>query len=215
MKRLDDSSLIALIKQNGNIGLDTMYRQYRDEFLSWGRGYFKADDYRLNDIYTDTCIAACHNVVSGKYSAIANTKFKSYLFEIAKNKHMNQVRSMKTDPLSKTVGDIFGSYEMKIEKADTSTVPESLPHYNKFVDEKDSEDIRRSKEAIVKDVVFNEMTEPCSKLFRYIYYENRKGKEIADLMSYSNADTVKSMALSGRKKLADTLYGKFRNAGLI
>ena len=68
MRRLDDSRLIALIRAGGDAGLEAMYLQYRDEFMGWGRRFLKADEDELISVYTDTCIAACENVRSGKYA---------------------------------------------------------------------------------------------------------------------------------------------------
>ena len=84
-----------------------------------------------------------------------------------------------------------------------------------FEEGMDSDEVRMTKNGIVRDVVFNEMTEPCLSLFRYIYYEHRKGKDVAELMSYKNADTVKSQTARCRKKLGEVLRVKFKNAGLI
>lgn len=199
MRRLDDSRLIALIRTGGDAGLEAMYLQYRDEFLGWGRRFLKADEDELASVYTDTCIAACENVRSGKYAAAGNVKFRSYLFQIARNKHLNLQRSRKNDPLARTVEDIFGKNERGIDREE----------------DMDSDEVRMTKNGIVRDVVFNEMTEPCLSLFRYIYYEHRKGKDVAELMSYKNADTVKSQTARCRKKLGEVLRVKFKNAGLI
>lgn len=188
-----------MIRTGGDAGLEAMYLQYRDEFLGWGRRFLKADEDELISVYTDTCIAACENVRSGKYAAAGNVKFRSYLFQIARNKHLNLQRSRKNDPLARTVEDIFGKNERGIDREE----------------DMDSDEVRMTKNGIVRDVVFNEMTEPCLSLFRYIYYEHRKGKDVAELMSYKNADTVKSQTARCRKKLGEVLRVKFKNAGLI
>lgn len=188
-----------MIMAGGDAGLEAMYLQYRDEFLGWGRRFLKADEDELISVYTDTCIAACENVRSGKYAAAGNVKFRSYLFQIARNKHLNLQRSRKNDPLARTVEDIFGKNERGIDREE----------------DMDSDEVRMTKNGIVRDVVFNEMTEPCLSLFRYIYYEHRKGKDVAELMSYKNADTVKSQTARCRKKLGEVLRVKFKNAGLI
>ena len=188
MGRLDDSRLIALIKAGGDAGLEAMYRQYRDEFLGWGKRFLKADEDELTSVYTDTCIAACENVRSGKYAATGNVKFGTYLFQIARNKHLNLQRSRKNDPLARTVEDILGKNERGIDREeDGGAVPDSdIPDV--FEEGMDSDEVRMTKNGIVRDVVFNEMTEPCLSLFRYIYYEHRKGKDVAEMMSYKNAD---------------------------
>ena len=72
-----------MIRAGGDAGLEAMYLQYRDEFMGWGRRFLKADEDELISVYTDTCIAACENVRSGKYAAAGNVKFRSYLFQIA------------------------------------------------------------------------------------------------------------------------------------
>ena len=51
MRRLDDSRLIALIRTGGDVGLEAMYLQYRDEFLGWGRRFLKADEDELVSVY--------------------------------------------------------------------------------------------------------------------------------------------------------------------
>ena len=141
MRRLDDSRLIALIRTGGDAGLEAMYLQYRDEFMGWGRRFLKADEDELISVYTDTCIAACENVRSRKYAAAGNVKFRSYLFQIARNKHLNLQRSRKNDPLARTVEDIFGKNERGIDREeDGGAVSDSgLPDV--FEEDMDSDEV--------------------------------------------------------------------------
>ena len=49
------------------------------------------------------------------------------------------------------------------------------------------------------------MKEPCKSILKYYYYENLSMAQIAELMKYKNADTVKSQKLRCIKYLEDSL----------
>lgn len=216
MRRLDDSGLVALINKQCEKGLDVMYRQYRGEFLNWGRSYFRtSDNHVLIDLYTDSCLSAYDNVRSGKYRLTENAGFKSYLFKIAVFKFKNRARGLANDPIANSVADFFEKFEKKINNADARTVPEMFPQYEKIVDDNEIDETRKHKVKIVREVVFCKMTEPCKSLLKYIYYDKLTGKDITALMPYKNTDTVKSQALRCRRKLAEVLNRKFKDEGLL
>lgn len=79
----------------------------------------------------------------------------------------------------------------------------------------DEQDVEQRKRTIVKDVVFNLITEPCRSIFRYIYYEKMSCSMVADRMSYSGPDTVKTISSRCRGKLRTVLTERFRKSDLI
>ena len=153
MRRLDDSRLIALIRAGGDAGLEAMYLQYRDEFMGWGRRFLKADEDELTSVYTDTCIAACENVRSGKYAAAGNVKFRSYLFQIARNKHLNLQRSRKNDPLARTVEDIFGKNERGIDREEDGDAVSDSGLPDVFEEGMDSDEVRSLVDGLEKRIL--------------------------------------------------------------
>ena len=207
MNGLSDKDLVSGIRAGDDRMKSAMYLRYRDEFVRWAAGNIgMTDSGEALTLYTDACVAAWDRISSGKYELRQGVTFKTYLFQIAKYKRFNAVRQRTPEM------ENIDRYELAGKKQDN---PEYQSPDIFLTGNADEQDVERRKRAIVKDVVFNLMTEPCRSIFRYIYYEKMSCSMVADRMSYSGPDTVKTISSRCRGKLRTVLTERFRKSDLI
>ena len=207
MKKLNDVEIVAGIRSGDDSVKSAMYLQYRDEFVRWALGNMKVTDTaEALTLYTDACVAAWDKISSGGYVLRPGVTFKTYLFQIAKYMVFNAGRKRK-----------FPMEEM--DKYETAARKNDSPEYQTpdifLTGTADELDMEHKKRMIVKDVIFNHTAEPCRSIFRYIYYEKMSCSMVADRMSYSGPDTVKTISSRCRGKLRTVLTERFRKSDLI
>ena len=204
MKKILEQELVAGIRKNDPAAKETMYRMYRDEFIGWSFKTLNMNDKdRALSIYTDACVSSWSNIVSGKYEFRPGVTFKTYLFSVAANIWRNHLRAEGRQPLKTDLENI------ELPEDSAWQAPDSL------LEPVESEDMEEKKRKIVRDVVFNHMTEPCTSIFRYVYYEKLKYRDIARKMSYSTERVVITQASRCRKKLEVALKDRFKESGLL
>ncbi len=101
---------IRNIIEGGEETLKAMYRDYRNEFLSWAKRNNNGSEEDAEDIFQDAIIVFYKNVVKGKITHLESS-IKSYLFGICKNmfmSHHSQKRKMvlvedMNDPLLQNI----------------------------------------------------------------------------------------------------------------
>ena len=207
MNGLSDKDLVSGIRAGDDRMKSAMYLRYRDEFVRWAAGNIgMTDSGEALTLYTDACVAAWDRISDGKYELRQGTTFKTYLFQIAKYKRFNAVRQRTPEM------ENIDMYELAGKKQDN---PEYQSPDIFLTGNADEQDVEQRKRTIVKDVVFNLITEPCRSIFRYIYYEKMSCSMVADRMSYSGPDTVKTISSRCRGKLRTVLTERFRKSDLI
>lgn len=210
MKRLEDGELVARIRENDEQAKEIMYRQYREEFLGWAfKSMFGITADEALAVYADACVAVWDNVARRKYELIQGASFKTYLFRVAMNIWMNMSRRKR-----RTVAGT-GPEMLSIDSFPDSDDPVNAApdiFITSILGEKDDYELKKE---IVRDVVFNVMTDPCQSIFRYVYYKKLNCSEIAERMSYKGPRTVITLANRCRRKLAAVLNDRFKKTGLI
>lgn len=199
MKTISDRELAAILRSGDrDMAITVLYRQFRDDFFGfirkkWGR--LSTDEVSM--LFTDTCLSVFDNVASGRYELRPEACFETYLFEVGKRKMLKLWRD-------ETLPD---------KKDKTSRVARFMPfsdyfsgqsRKDKFLNSADDDDDRYWTETqydILRELVFQELEEPCGSILRYVYYEAKSGTEIAEKMSYSGADVVKTQKYRCMKKL--------------
>jgi len=78
----------------------------------------------------------------------------------------------------------------------------------------EADDIEVERNQVIQSVV-DRMGEPCATLLDKFYWEKLSGEEIAKLMNYNNADTVKTQKWKCMQKLKVTLTSAFKNLNLM
>lgn len=207
MNGLSDKDLVSGIRAGDDRMKSAMYLRYRDEFVRWAAGNIgMTDSGEALTLYTDACVAAWDKISDGRYELKVGATFKTYLFQIAKYMSFNAGRKRKFQT------EEIDRYEAIWKKHDNPEYQAPDIFLTSTIDE---QEVEQKKRTIVKDVVFNLMTEPCRSIFRYIYYEKMSCSMVADRMSYSGPDTVKTISSRCRGKLRTVLTERFRKSDLI
>lgn len=210
MKRLDDRELVARIRGNDEAAREIMYRQYREEFLGWAfKSMFGITADEALSVYADACVAVWDNVARRKYELIPGASFKTYLFRVAMNIWMNQSRR-KRKAVAGTGPEMLSIDNFPDSDDPGNAAPDIF--ITSILGEKDDYELKKE---IVRDVVFNVITDPCQSIFRYVYYKKMNCSEIAERMSYKSPRTVITLANRCRRKLAAVLNDRFKKSGLI
>lgn len=210
MKRLEDRELVARIRENDEQAKEIMYRQYREEYLGWAlKSMFGITEDEALTVYADACVAVWDNVIRRKYELIPGASFKTYLFRVAMNIWMNKCRKERKSATGNNP-EILSIDNFP----DSDNLGNAAPDIfiTSILGEKDDYELKKE---IVRDVVFNVMTDPCQSIFRYVYYKKMNCSEIAERMSYKGPRTVITLANRCRRKLAAVLNDRFKKSGLI
>lgn len=157
-----------------NSAMDDIYRSFRGGFLSFAHSSLglKWDD--ASDLFQDAVICLMQNVQRGKLTALENHKVGAYLYTAGKYIRNNRLRKAH---LPLVVWD---------SESDCAKIIENLP---------ETEDDSQEKEKrlqVVLEIVRN-IPHPCSTLLEMQFFQKRKQSEIAIVMGYESADSVKTM----------------------
>ncbi len=160
-----------------------IYRKYRDSFNSWTAKYYSCDQQTASDCFQDAVIVLMNNAKSGKLKQL-DSGLKTYLFSVGKNILLKKYSLQRSEIAFEeiTVGN---------DAQDLYDYEELFDYNNKLIDK-------------VAELTVD-MKEPCKSILKYYYYENLSMAQIAELMKYKNADTVKSQKLRCIKYLEGSL----------
>ena len=173
--------LLTEIKNGNEEALLSLYKTYRNEFISWASNTYQLSKDDAKDIFQDVIIAFYENIKSGQLTSISGS-VKTYLFAIGKFKTIN---FLKKSHKSVTFSDF-----------DLLRVIE--PSENVIMDKEENE--------FIKDTVkkyLNEQCEDCKKVLELYYFKEMDMKTIASEMGYKNADVAKKKKYECFKKLAE------------
>ena len=150
--------LVKAVQANNETVLEQLYHQ----------NYFKTESYILKnngtmpqakDIYQEAFITMWQNVKEGKFTPSNETALQGYLYQIAKFKWMDHLRSAHY----KQTGSLSDVFELK----DTST---DMPH------EMDLEQQERRAKGMQ---AFKKLGKECKELLEVFYFEKKSLREIA------------------------------------
>lgn len=144
--------------------LDKIYLEVKPKFISFARRQFPQFDLEeIEDVYQDTIIVFYQNIKRGILKEI-NSSISAYLIQIGKIKLIQLHESKKKD---------LGIKE----------------HF--LVNEINNEEYDYKIENAVK-FIYSKMTDACKQILNLFYFEKKSMDEIALILDYKNADTVKS-----------------------
>lgn len=118
---------------------------------------------QAKDIYQEAFIALWRNVQLDKFTPTGDGAINAYLFQIAKNKWLDHLRSAT---INKTVSLKENHHEVM-----------TFEEYN----DKDTERINSIKEN------FKQLGDNCKELLTRFYYKKQSLKEIADVLEWTEA----------------------------
>lgn len=181
------SDVLERLRKNPNEVLVEFYKIYRKEFLSWAFKSFGASKADALDCFQDAMIVFYRNVLDGKISELVSSE-KTYLFSIGKNlllrKFKKASREVHLDNQNDGIQDITDIEFSELFQGNTLE--------NRIAD-------------IVKT-----MRDPCKSILRYFYFRGFTMEEIAEEMSYKNAQTVKAQKVRCIKDIQSLVNRKMR-----
>lgn len=152
----------VLIKQNDATTLKILYKT---NFAKVKRYVLKnsGDEQQAKDVYQEAFVAMWRNIKDDKFSSESETAINGYLFQIAKYKWLDYVRSVKYKNTT------FINREIEYDEPDT-----------------DENEIQNKKIKLIMDSI-NQLGERCQLLLKLFYFERKSFKEIAEIMAMDEA----------------------------
>ena len=190
---MTEKEYIRRFTLNDQSAMAAFYDQAYPRFVAYFRKkYSKSEDYSM-DLFHDSYMSMYDNILCGKLtSSNLTSSLFQYLLGIA-------IRKMQAGDRKTHEFDKVPIYHAGAE--DEITLDTKVQ--KKLIDEADAEESERKQEEL-KDFVeraVSELIPPCNELLRRFYWDRLSGNEIAAVMNYSNADSVKTQKNKCMKKL--------------
>lgn len=180
---------IEAIRSGDNTYITTIYRDYRQPFISWIKNEFNCSEDDAIEFFQTAVVILYDNIISGKLTEL-NSNIKTYLFSIGKNKAHEWLRHKQKQ--SSSVDDLLIQY-----------IHDDAPD----TDEAEFADNLRKVETGM-----NALGEPCRTLLQLFYYYKASMREICEKLEYKNEDTAKNQKYKCLKRL-QALCGGEKNIG--
>lgn len=163
-KQLARMNVIQKIKAGDLAELDKIYLEIKPKFISYARRYFSSLNIEdIEDVYQDTIIVFYQNIKRGVLTEITSS-LSAYIIQIGKIKLIQHLE--------------FNAKNNALE--------------SKLLDKELHQDEYNHKIDKAVKFIFSKMTDACKQILHLFYYEKRSMDEIALMLNYKNADTVKS-----------------------
>ncbi len=177
--------VIQQIKSGNLEPLDKIYLEHKSAFITYARANFSQLPFEtVEDSYQDTIIDVYKSITSERLTSIEYS-FKNYIFHIGKTKLIRAVeleRKQRTVNISATDDTLI--YE--------STIDDNIHDVDKII-----------------SFVFSNASSACQQILKMFYYEKKSMSEIAQVLGYSNADTVKAKKNRCLNQLVSKAAGVF------
>lgn len=203
---MTDQDILQLIKEDNNKVITQVYMKYHDEFIRFVRkGY---PHFRINyaeDAFSECLHTLYQNVQLGKL-VILSCDLKTYLFQIGKNKVVDEIRRERRD------SEIL----VKYKSAENKVVykKNQKPIQNETIDETEELEIQNKKVKLLHETI-KQLTDPCKRLLNLFWFEMKSDKDIIELTNYKSTDTIKNQRSRCMKTLKDKYLSKCVKENLI
>lgn len=172
----------VLIKKNDAATLKNLYKS---NFAKVRRYVLRnsGDEQAAKDVYQEAFVAMWINIKNDKFYAESENAINGYLFQIAKYKWLDQVRSLKYKNTT------FINREIEFEAPNTAEA-----------------ELENKRIGIIMDSI-EKLGERCQLLLKLFYFERRPYREIADIMAMDEASArnAKYRCQEQLKKLTQTI----------
>ena len=160
--------VIQQIKKGDLEPLDKIYIEHKSQFIDYARINFRQlSTETIEDVYQDTIIDVYKSIVAERLTTIEYS-FKSYIF------HIGKIKLIK-----------FADHQRCHASSELTNVQDKY-----LYNETENNNWREVEKAI--EYVFANTSDACKKILTLFYFEKKSMREIALLLNYSNADTVKA-----------------------
>ncbi len=156
------ANLIERIRSGDNKAMETIYFEYRDEFVGWSTRKFSINEDDALDHYQDVLTIFFEKIMNGDFTELESS-IKTFLFGIGKNKIRQQ----------------FDKQTRRSQHLD-----QMKEHYQ-FLGEEDGANIFEKAYDVTMDAL-KSIGEPCLSILRLFYFEKKSMTEIAQTMGHKS-----------------------------
>ena len=184
---MTDAQIVMSIMQNDSRGWRYICRNMKQGFaaiLARTFSFGRTADADIEDIFQDSCIVLMQKVKEGKFAITGENSVFKFLVKIGINNACNFIR--KHRPLT---------------SKEEVTVTLNLHDDNQDVELSVDEQQQAQDEFL--DRAFDSLPDTCKAIFKKFYWERKSMDEIADIIGYNTADSVKSKKSNCMKKFKD------------
>lgn len=169
-----------------NRALNDIYSSFRSGFIAYARSALALNFDDAQDLFQESCILLLTKVRKGEIKEeLANPQVGTYLKTTGKLLNANRCRK-------RGIPTVHDGPDIPDEESDCSEEEQRMQ--------------------AVRDVV-TEIPDPCSTLLELQYFQQKKQAEIAKVMGYGSADTVKTMSSRCRGKVKVLIKQRFKELG--
>lgn len=157
------------IRNGDHSQIETIYNNYRSEFISWIVKLYHCNTDDAGEIYHYAVITFYENVISNKLKVLDCT-VKTYLFAIGRKKYLETLKSQR-----------------KFDQNCSESALVNLPDVQKtdaLIKEQRLDCVERAME---------KLGEPGRTILELYYYHGKSMEEIAELLHYKNSATAKNL----------------------
>lgn len=173
---MDEITVIDKICSGDREVLNTIYREYRSEFISWVVRQYNCSQEEAKDVYQTSVLILYENIVSRKLTTLTSS-VKTYLFSIGKNK----IREYKKG-------------QNRLISEPNETMFETAP------DETEQQELLEEQLKVAAQSL-EELGNPCAQVLKHFYYDRLSMEEIAEKLNYKNKETAKNLKHKCLKRL--------------
>ena len=182
-----------------NQDLNRFLSDERGRVLSYLRKQFSVSDDDLDDIFQESSMALFLNVRDGKLSTLTSS-LGTYFMKVCINQTLKFLgKNSKTMPLFD---------DRRITNSDFVRDDKIAELYGACIDAEEEEKKTRM-ELLVNNIIAS-MTETCKNILHGYYWDDFSTSTIADMLNFSDANSVKAQKYKCVKKFRDK-YNELKN----
>ena len=184
---MTDAQIVMSIMQNDSRGWRYICRNMKQGFaaiLARTFSFGRTADADIEDIFQDSCIVLMQKVKEGKFAITGENSVFKFLVKIGINNACNFIRKHRS-----------------LTSKEEMTVTLNLHDDNQDVELSVDEQQQAQDEFL--DRAFDSLPDTCKAIFKKFYWERKSMDEIADIIGYNTADSVKSKKSNCMKKFKD------------
>ncbi len=167
--------------------------------FSFLRNRYSISDDDIEDIYQESLSALYQNIESGKLTELT-CPFSSYFLQICNNQALKFIRNLKKMPPIISETQIINPNVIRDDKVD---------ELYGFCMDTEEEDRKIRMELLVNNIIAS-MTDTCRNILHGYYWNDYSTSTIADMFSFSDANSVKAQKYKCVKKFKEK-YNELKN----
>lgn len=198
---MDSNNILAEVEEQTNIAeanavlqrlqagdysyLKILYKDYRNEFVTWTQRHFNCEAEDAADVFQDTVIAFYKNVTHGKLTEL-NSSVKTYLFAIGKRLLLKKFRTQSRIQLTDWEAD------PPVEQLDLG-IWHTIEH-------------EHQKKII--QTALQQIGEKCQKLILLFYYHRYSTEAVQRELEYNSEGVVRTQKRRCMQALREVIMEK-------